>query len=49
MTPLGVVVVVGSFVGSPVVSRGVGVPVLVSITGVPLEGAAVTGGGRSHR
>ncbi|HZW43124.1 MAG TPA: hypothetical protein VFF32_01860 [Dermatophilaceae bacterium] len=36
---------VGSFVGS----RGDGVPVLVSITGVPPGGVIVTGGGRSHR
>jgi hypothetical protein len=37
--------VVGSFVGS----RGEGVLVLVSITGVPPDGVGVTGGGRSHR
>ncbi len=42
--------VVGRVVGSFVGSRGDGVLVLVSITGVPPDGAAVTGGGgRSHR
>jgi hypothetical protein len=41
--------VVGRVVGSFVGSRGAGVLVLVSITGVPPDGAVVTGGGgRSH-
>jgi len=41
--------VVGRVVGSFVGSRGDGVLVLVSITGVPPDGAVVTGGGgRSH-
>jgi len=41
--------VVGRAVGSFVGSRGDGVLVLVSITGVPPDGAFVTGGGgRSH-
>jgi hypothetical protein len=41
--------VVGRVVGSFVGSRGVGVLVLVWITGVPPDGAFVTGGGgRSH-
>ena len=43
------VTVVGRVVGSFVGSRGDGVLVLVSITGVPPDGAIVTGGGgRSH-
>ena len=42
--------VVGRAVGSFVGSRGDGVLVLVSITGVPPDGLVVTGGGgRSHR
>jgi len=42
--------VVGRSVGSFVGSRGDGVLVLVSITGVPPDGLVVTlGGGRSHR
>ena len=41
--------VVGRVVGSFVGSRGDGVLVLVSITGVPPDGTFVTGGGgRSH-
>ena len=41
--------VVGRAVGSFVGSRGDGVLVLVSITGVPPDGAIVTGGGgRNH-
>ena len=40
--------VVGRVVGSFVGSRGAGVLVLVSITGVPPDGVIVTGGGRSH-
>jgi len=42
--------VVGRAVGSFVGSRGDGVLVLVSITGVPPDGMVATlGGGRSHR
>jgi hypothetical protein len=41
--------VVGRAVGSFVGSRGAGVLVLVSITGVPPDGAVAGGGGRSHR
>ena len=42
--------VVGRSVGSFVGSRGDGVLVLVSITGVPPDGMVATlGGGRSHR
>ncbi len=42
--------VVGRVVGSFVGSRGHGVLVLVSITGVPPNGLVVTlGGGRSHK
>jgi len=42
--------VVGRVVGSFVGSRGDGVLVLVSITGVPPDGLVATlGGGRSHR
>ena len=41
--------VVGRVVGSFVGSRGAGVLVLVSITGVPPDGVVATrGGGRSH-
>ena len=41
--------VVGRVVGSFVGSRGAGVLVLVLVTGVPPDGAVVTGGGgRSH-
>jgi hypothetical protein len=40
--------VVGRAVGSFVGSRGDGVLVLVTITGVPPDGVIVTGGGRSH-
>ena len=44
------VTVVGRAVGSFVGSRGDGVLVLVSITGLPPDGLVVTlGGGRSHR
>lgn len=41
--------VVGRVVGFFVGSRGGGVLVVVSITGVPPDGVVVTGGGRSHR
>jgi len=41
--------VVGRVVVSFVGSRGAGVLVLVSITGVPPDGAVAGGGGRSHR
>jgi len=41
--------VVGRAVGSFVGSRGAGVLVLVSITGVPPDGLVAGGGGRSHK